>query len=179
MKLRVSIGTLLVLAVMCSYVRASEPIVLQATSDFEVLSGVEGQAEAYIHKGKQALAIDAAKYKDMYASAQTVFAGPSDYYDITLTALLETDGESSYKLSIDGRTVGDARQNKETKEDYVPYEHTWKGVRVNKNNVITVSFNTHTNGKIPEGNTTAYSRGRWTRLILVPAALDNEVDAER
>ena len=152
--------------------KSTEPIVLQAISDFELESGIEGQAEAYVHKDKKALAINAAKFKDMYAAAHVTFAGPSEYYDITVVALLETDGESSYKLSVGGRTISKPKQNIETAEDYVPYKHTWKGVRVNKNNEIKVMFNTHTNGKIPEGDTTAWASGTimnikiWVKTMI-------------
>ncbi|MEM1305488.1 MAG: hypothetical protein AAGG46_11360, partial [Planctomycetota bacterium] len=146
------------------------------------VKGGKGSAKSYVHKGEKALAVNAAKFKGKFASARTTFKGPSGVYDVTVVALLETDGESSYKLSVDGKPVGKAKQNRESDKDYVPYRHTWKNVSLSAGDAIEVAFNSHTNGKIPEGDTTAYSRGRWTQLVLSPAGssqtLPDEIDDE-
>jgi len=158
---------------MCDWLssaEAAEPIILEAISDFTIDEESPDKATAYIHKQKKALAINAAKYKDMYASASTEFQGPSGLYDVTVVALLETDGESSYKVSVAGHSLGHKKQNIPTEEDYIAYEHTFKNAQISQGDQLQVEFNTHTNKKIPEGDGTAYSRGRWVKLILTPVA---------
>ena len=144
------------------------PVVLSAASDFTIDAAEGNRAEAYVDKHHQALAVNAKKYKDMYASASTVFDGPDGIYDVTVVSLLETDGESCYKVFVDGYSLGYRMQNEATEKDYVPFKHTWNHAFIRKGDEIRVEFNSHTNGKVPERDATAYSRGRWTQLILVP-----------
>lgn len=156
---------------------------LNALSDFTNLS-VSGFSPAYADNTRNALAIDAAKYKDSFAAAETVFEGDTDTYDITLNTLTELDGESSYTLSINGTVVG-TYKNPTTTTDYLPSSKLFEGISVRKGDIVRVTFNSHTNGKIPEGNGTAYSRGRWTSLNFKcqsappPPSLDDcDADAE-
>jgi len=41
------------------------------------------------------------------AWANGVFNGPTDVYNIILTTLTETDGESTYNILIDGKKIGE------------------------------------------------------------------------
>lgn len=135
---------------------------LNASSDFTNIN-VSGFSPAYVDNTRNALAIDAAQFKNTYAAAETTFDGDTDTYDITLNTLTELDGESSYTLSVNGTSVG-TYKNPTTATDYLSSSKLFEGISVRKGDVIRVTFNSHTNGKIPEGNSTAYSRGRWTSL---------------
>ena len=104
-------------------------------------------------------AINAGAHKNKYAASTKVFDGASSYYDITLTSLTEEDGESTYRLKVNGKLVGEF-QNPETTADMQPFTHTFKNVLVLKDDVIQIESNTHSNGKIPEGDGFAFSRGR-------------------
>ncbi len=60
-----------------------------------------------------------------------------------MTTMAEIDGESTYKLFIGGRLVGQFT-NPKTSEDYKPTLKTWNNVRVDKGAMIRVEFNTAT-----------------------------------
>ncbi|MFA9391953.1 MAG: DUF5060 domain-containing protein [Prolixibacteraceae bacterium] len=136
-----------------------------ALGGFENTS-VEGYRPAILDQTRGALAIDAALYKDEYAAANTFFNGNSGKYDIRINTLTETDGESSYIILVNNEIVGNF-QNPETDLDYKPSGTIFPDVVVKKGDLIQVEFNSHSNGKISEGTSTAYSRGRWTSLELI------------
>lgn len=144
-----------------------EPVILQlsALEDF-TLPEKPDYAPAYRHKQKNALAINAAEYKDRYAIAEYVFAGEHATYSVELTSLKETDGESTYQLFVDDKLVASAT-NDPTEVDYQPQTHKLGKITVRPGQRISVAFNSHSNGKIPEGDAFAFSRGRWTGLRLV------------
>jgi hypothetical protein len=138
------------------------PYVLVATRDFEGVSG-SGFVPSYTDDGHKALAINAGRHKDKFAAARTKFQGDSGKYDVTIATVTETDGESTYRLSIGGKSVG-TFTNPATDDDYQPARHTWGNVAVKKGDAIQVEFNTASNKKKAEGNNFGYSRGRWTTL---------------
>ncbi len=147
-----------------------------AISDFPNLN-IDGFKPAIIDQDRQALAIDAAIYKDKFAAASMIFNGNGAKYDIRLNTLTETDGESSYKLYVNSELVG-TYQNPENDVDYTPSDTTFKEVAVLSGDTLLVLFNSHTNGKIPEGDGTAYSRGRWTSLELICTNNGTSTDPE-
>jgi len=90
-----------------------------------------------------------------------------------LNTLAELDGESEYRIAINGTTLKGTFKNPfiygTGKPDYFPASHIWKKVTLKNGDKIRVEFSSETNKKIPEGNITAYSRGRWVSLeILCP-----------
>jgi len=127
----------------------------------------DGFAPAYKDGGHNALAINPDSYKDKFAAAETTFTGKSGTYNITLTTLAETDGESTYKLLIDDRRIGQFT-NPKTSQDYRQTLKTWNNVLVEKGAKIRVEFNSATNSQARQGSRKAYSRGRWTTLALIP-----------
>jgi hypothetical protein len=142
---------------------AEGAIVLKAVRDFRIVTG-GAFVPAYKDDGHDALAIDPGRYKDQFAAAEATFTGKAGTYDITLTTMTETDGESTYKLLIGGKLVG-RFTNPKTSQDYKPTLKTWKNISVGKGATIRVEFNTATNsnkktGRIP------YARGRWIALTL-------------
>ena len=141
-------------------------ISLKAIRDFQIVSE-DGLVPAYKDDGHDALAIDPGKYKDKFAAAQAKFTGDAGVYNMTLTTMAETDGESTYRLLVGGKRVGQFT-NPKTSVDYQPIPKTWKKVSVSKGASLRVEFNTATNSKQTSGRI-PYARGRWTALTLVPA----------
>ncbi|MEM1107545.1 MAG: hypothetical protein AAGH99_02540 [Planctomycetota bacterium] len=136
-----------------------------ATKDFPELKA--GEAPYYVDKWRDVLAINAGNvnFRDKWAKATTEFAGDDGTYDVTITTIGEFDGESTYRLYVDGELVGEHQNTAVDKSgDMKPQTHVWKGVAVKKGQTIGVESNPHTNGKIPEGDGTAWARGRWQQL---------------
>jgi len=115
------------------------------------------------------VAIDTVKHHAKPAAAEMVFNGTTGTYDVTLLAVAEEDGESVYRLVIDGRDHG-TRRNPAQSAKRVPVLHRWTGVSVPSGARVQLVFTGHTNGKIPEGSGTAWSRGRWRALTLTAAS---------
>ena len=146
---------------------AEGAIVLKAVRDFEIVVDYSF-VPAYKDARHDALAINPAQYKDKFAAAVTQFNSETGTYDITLTTMTETDGESTYKVMIGGKLVGQFT-NPKTTQDYKPTLKTWKNVSVAEGATIRIEFNTATNsnkktGRIP------YARGRWIALTLIPSS---------
>jgi len=135
---------------------------ISATTGFTNTT-IVGFSPAYVDNNRNALAIDASQYKDKFAAAETTFSGTSGTYNIKLNTLTEIDGESSYKVSINGTEIG-TYTNPTTTTDYTAAGTTFMGISVPNGATIRVAFNSHTNGQVPEGNGTAFSRGRWTSI---------------
>lgn len=144
------------------------PIFLKAITDFNLIA-VNGFAPYYLDKSRQALAINAAeeKYRGKFAAAQHQFNGEEGDYSITIYTMQETDGECDYTVSVNGKEVL-ATKNMATQIDYSSHEaHAAMDVSLKPGDIIQVTSNAVTNGLIPEGNTTAFARGRWTEIMLV------------
>ena len=135
---------------------------LAATGDFNNLN-INGFSPAYKDNVRKALAINAGQHKDKFAAAETNFKGTTGTYNIKLNTLTELDGESTYRLRVNGRVIG-TYKNPTTTTDYAPSSKTFNNVSVKNGDKIRVEFNSHTNGKIPENGGTAFSRGRWTGI---------------
>ncbi len=140
-------------------------VTIPALTGFPVLK-VDGFAPAYLDNARQAIAVNPIEHGSQWAAAQTTFSGSTGTYDVVLKTLTEIDGESSYRVRINNKLLEPVFKNPETTQDYVPASYTWKGVSVKTGDQVQVEFQAHTNGKIPEGNGTAFSRGRWTELAL-------------
>ena len=137
---------------------------LNATTNF---FPVDGSVPYYIDKKNKALAINAAdkKNRESFSAAINHFKFKPAKYRVTLVTLTETDGESEYQVSINGKSLGRFK-NPETKNDYEEIKFDCGVIAIEANAEIKVEFNAVTNGKIPENNETAFSRGRWRGLIL-------------
>ena len=145
---------------------AKGEIVLDALRHFRIVEG-DGFVPAYKDQGHNALAVNPDRYKDKFGAAETTFTGKPGVYDVTLTTMAETDGESTYRLRIGGKLVGEFT-NPKTSVDYKPTGKTWKKVTVGKQAKIRVEFNTATNSTSRQGSRKGYSRGRWRSLTFTP-----------
>lgn len=137
---------------------------LAALEDFE-RTKVEGFVPYYKDKNAGALAIDAATYPGQFAAAETQWDGPSGTYDPTIVTVPEEDGESTYRMFVNGTPVGEFT-NPETDEAFAQATHTWSDIELSTGDTIRITSNPHSNGKIPEGDGYAYSRGRWKHLVI-------------
>lgn len=137
-------------------------ITLNALSDFELVSE-EGFGDGYADLDREVLAIDAEQFKDVFAVAEHSFKEESGRYDVTFFSMVETDGESSYRVLIDKELVGEF-ENPESEVDFELFEFNLENIPIKKGQTIRVEFNSHSNGKIPEGDGFAYSRGRWKSI---------------
>ncbi|MEM1011534.1 MAG: hypothetical protein AAGI46_04855 [Planctomycetota bacterium] len=143
-------------------------VTLTAENDF-AKRDLPGMPPVYFDKARRALAVNAVKHKNVFAGAEATFQGQAGLYDVDLLALTELDGESEYRLLVDGTLIGKVK-NPETDTDYKPHVHEFKSVRLNNGSVIRIESSSVSNGKIPEGDAFAFSRGRWRSLTFKPSA---------
>jgi hypothetical protein len=136
--------------------------------EFEISKGKK-TAVAYMDTQRNAMAINATKKesRNNWASASIKYDGESGIYTFGLVTMLEKDGESKYRIKVDKEYISEVLVNSETTKDYTSQLHeVTKPILVKKGDIIIVEFLAVTNGKIPENDGTAYSRGRWTELRL-------------
>ncbi len=142
---------------------------ISAIEDYQSIE-VEGFVNPYVDKNRKAIAINAGKFKNQYGAAIYTFNGKPGKYNLQLNALAELDGESNYRIAINENLLAGSKKNPQIfgtgQPDYTPVAHVWKNVQLKKGDTIRVEFSSETNGKIPEGDITAYSRGRFTGIEL-------------
>ena len=148
--------------------KPSTKIVLKAIEDFSIDENSE--AVYYKDKKNKALGINAANknYRSKYAVSKSLFKGETGMYKGMLVTLTENDGESEYQLKVNGTLMGTFK-NEETNLPVATLFLNMGKIFLQKNDLIEVSSKAVTNGKIPENDETAWSRGRWAEIILLPA----------
>ncbi len=146
-------------------------ITLDALSDFKI-DAPSNSTSYYRDELNGVLAINAGdiKQRNQYANATTIFKGEAGLYKASFVSMAENDGESSYIIRVNG-TALDTLVNTEISEPFKTIRHTLDDLYLYKNDIIQISSNAVTNGKIPENKETAWSRGRWNALLLVPKNL--------
>lgn len=144
-----------------------QKINLNALTDFEI--DQTSDAVYYIDKSKNALAINAGNktQRAKFAKAKTIFKGETGTYKLMFTTIAENDGESRYKVLVNGSIIKEVT-NSETSESMQGEDHNLGFIHLEKNDILEISSTAETNGKIPENDETAWSRGRWKSLILIP-----------
>ena len=140
---------------------------LAALEDFERLE-VEGYVPVYRDENNGVLAVNSITYPDQYGAAETQWHGASGTYDVTIETVPEEDGESTYRLFVNGTLAG-AFVNPEETSPFGLATHTWSDVALSTGDTLRVASIPHSNGKIPERDGYAYARGRWKHLVLAPA----------
>ncbi|MGC6505976.1 MAG: hypothetical protein ACON39_05325 [Coraliomargaritaceae bacterium] len=144
------------------------PVRYSAGDDFVRKGALEGRTEYYLTGVKgSVLGINAAqaKRRNKYARAELAQGLEAGLYDVTITTITEIDGESTYRLLINGQqvavyqnpTVGEAR-------DLKPHQHVWQKIQIESGDTIAIESNSHSNDRIPEGDGFAWARGRWKDL---------------
>lgn len=122
-------------------------------------------ADASLH----GLAVNPKQIRDRFAAAEITFDGPPGRYAIRLLAVAEEDGESVYELHV-GNELHGRKTNPVVKEKRVPVTHVWEPVTLAPGTRVRVLFAGRSNGRYPEGDAFAWSRGRWRTLEIVPLA---------
>ncbi len=107
-------------------------------------------------------------YPDTFAAARYIWDHTSGVYDFRLYTQEETDGESTYRILINGQLVGEPFQN-ERGDDVGRV--TYYDIALTQGDTIQIESNTHSNETVPEeGSINGYgwSRGRWLKIRLYP-----------
>ena len=135
------------------------------------------EAQGVQEAGKQGIQINTTQQPtNKWAAAKATFAGETGTYDVVFTSLLETDGECSYKVKINGAEVLQF-QNKRilgtATPDYTPYVVGVKNIEIPQNAVIQVDFISNSNELVTEGAGFAWARGRWRSLEIGTCAGTN------
>ena len=141
----------------------------RAVDDFD--DSDQAEVPYYVDKGNDALAINARKTSNRtgFARASLPFGEATGVYDATLTTLTEEDGESTYRMLVNGTVVGIFRNphiGAGSALDMAPHRTTFYGLQLVTGDTVSIESTAHTNGEIPEGDGTAWSRGRWSELEI-------------
>jgi hypothetical protein len=123
---------------------------------------IESANGYYLDKGKW-LAID--PNKNRFATARTTFVYPTGVYDITLNVVGESDGQSTFELSIGKNKVGDftAPISSATFEEGPLFTKTWNKVEVSNDLQVSVA------SQIASADGKEWSRARIASVEFSPA----------
>lgn len=125
----------------------------------------------YLDKARGVLAVNAGnpamRNKFISATYKVKHNWTGRKFNLQLVTLTELDGESEYKVLLNGKVLAEVK-NPETNVDYQEALFDIGLVELSKGDKIVIQSNAVTNGKIPEGDITAFSRGRWRGLVLQP-----------
>lgn len=99
------------------------------------------------------------------AAAKQAFPFPSGRYDITLEAVGEEDGKSTYTLAVNDQQIGahECPISQASMEEGAAYHKTWKNQPVDSGDIVAVS------STIASSDGKEYSRARWARITFTPA----------
>lgn len=116
----------------------------------------------YLDKG-QWMAID--PEKDKTGNVRLTFPYPTGVYNVTLRAVGENDGQSTYEVKVDDDLVGDFKCPLGTKtyEEGKDFSKTWKNIKITEGAMIGVS------STIASADGQEYSRARWSAVAFQPA----------
>ncbi len=164
-------GTCLILSVYTTGVYAapnSHTLWLHATTDFPDYEN--GEAPFYKDLRRGVMAINAANrdFQEKWATAKTTSPFDSGIYDLTITTMVEMDGEPTYRVLINDEIIGHFT-NPETTQNYKIVSHTWPRVQINQGDTLTVEARAHTNGRFSARIGTTWARGCWRSLALTPS----------
>ncbi|TWU49156.1 DUF5060 domain-containing protein [Rubripirellula reticaptiva] len=128
-----------------------------AAADFNI----EGTGY-YLDQGKW-MAINPDKRQSGTASMTLPY--PTGRYDVTLRAVGESDGKSTYTLKLDDQVLGDftCPLSTQTYEEGSSFQSTWKNIEVTDGTVLSVT------STIASDDGKEYSRARWAAVDFKPA----------
>ncbi len=116
----------------------------------------------YLDRGKWA-AINPDQRKK--ASATNTFPFPTGHYHVSLEAVGESDGQSSYTVRTDDEKIGDFKSplSDQMYEEGAKFRGTWKNVQITEGTLIGVDASVGSN----DGQ--EFSRARWAAVTFEPA----------
>ncbi|MCL5129253.1 DUF5060 domain-containing protein [Algibacter sp. L4_22] len=143
-------------------------VTLNALTDFKI-DEANNNAVYYKDKANGVFAINAADkvQRSKFAYASTRFSGISGLYNLAFISMAENDGESEYVILKNGNVISNLT-NPETDTTFHEARHEFGKFFIAENDIIQIASKAVTNKKIPEKDETAWSRGRWSRLVLTP-----------
>ena len=99
------------------------------------------------------------------AKATRAFPYPSGTYHVTLQAVGESDGKSTYQVTIGDETIGEftCPLSQDTYEEGPAFHKTWKAIQIAKGAMIAVQ------SQIASEDGQEHSRARWAAITLEPA----------
>ena len=117
----------------------------------------EGDIEGYYIDQDQWLAVDPEQNET--GTAKKTISYPTGGYHVTLEAVGENDGQSTYTVTVDGKEIGNftCPLSTEMFEEGETFQTTWRDVQITDGAVIGV---TSTAGHLDDG----VSRARWAGL---------------
>ena len=153
--------------------------VYDATTDFP--DTTSGDIDYYVDNGNDALAIAAnlVANRTGFARATRIFNGATGTYDVTITTMTEEDGESTYRLLVNGvqvRTFTNpfVYDPPNSPLDLQPHTHTWPAISIPNGATIAIESNADSNDLVSEagdGNPPwAWARGRWQQIELTTSS---------
>ena len=125
----------------------------------------------YLDKGKW-LAVNPEQHK--FGKARSTFPFPTGQYNVTLQAVAESDGQSTYAVMVDDEKLGSFKcpLSKEMFEEGPAFHKTWRKVKITEGAVISVQSN------IGSVDGAEFSRARWAAIAFEPANKATEKTAQ-
>ncbi|MCV9386668.1 hypothetical protein [Reichenbachiella ulvae] len=122
----------------------------------------------YYEHGKNWMAINPEEYKEAITS--TSFDYESGKYDLVFVAVGENDGSSTFRISINGKELGEysPKISENMFEMGKNSNALWKGVSMTKGDKITVWAKVGTDGQ-------EFTRGRWAGIIFTPVGKGQKI----
>ncbi len=136
---------------------AAEPQLVITAEQFSL------EGTGYYLDERKWLALNPAHNKS--GQVQTAFPFPSGRYDVTLSAVGENDGQSTYQFSSNDVELGKftCPLSEKTFEEGPPFTVTWNSVALDSGDVLTLR------SQIASEKGRDSSRGRISQLVFVPA----------
>jgi len=144
--------------------------VLFAKSDFTLHGKSSSHATFYDDPKTDSLGIDAANldFRTQYAIASyTLGKEEEGKFALGFVSLSEFDGESHYKLFLNGELVGDFTNPRTELDFHEVYFKAQKVFSLKAGDEIKVEAIVASNGLIPENGGYAWARGRWRAVTLL------------
>ena len=116
----------------------------------------------YLDQGKW-MAVNPAQHEE--GKVGRTFLFPTGVYHVTLRAVGESDGESTYQVKVDETSVGDFKcpLSKQMFEEGTAFHKTWKNIKVTEGAII------HVASQIASADGQEHSRARWAAVAFEPA----------
>ena len=122
----------------------------------------DGEAPGYYLDQGKWLAVNPDTHKS--GSTKTTFPYPTGLYNVTLAAVGENDGSSTYQVTVAEDSIGEftCPLSKEMFEEGPNYSKTWNSIQITDGSMVGVSSQLGT----LDGE---FSRARWSALKFEPA----------
>lgn len=146
-------------------------ITLKAIKDFESDETSDAVYYEEADRGTYAIRANKVDQRNKYATAKLVFNGKSGYYSGVLNTIAENDGESGFLISVNQERLK-VVLNPQVANGFKDTQLNLGKIYIKTNDTLKISSTSVTNGKVPEHDETAWSRGRWSSIILTPVVFN-------